>query len=108
MEILCLYSWPGNVRELANVIEHAKILCERLPISPEHLPQRFAAPRVSVPMSRPTSGQGTNLKELELQAIHDALARHNGNKPKAAEELGISLKTLYNKLNQVTSLSKSA
>jgi two-component system NtrC family response regulator len=48
------------------------------------------------------------LRELEMQAIHDALDRHTGNKPKAAEELGISLKTLYNKLNQATALSKSA
>ena len=35
------HTWPGNVRELANVIEHAMILCEALPIRPEHLPQRF-------------------------------------------------------------------
>ena len=43
-----------------------------------------------------------------MQAIHDALDRHNGNKPKAAEELGISLKTLYNKLNQTAALGKTA
>jgi two-component system NtrC family response regulator len=43
-----------------------------------------------------------------MQAIHDALDRHHGNKPKAAEELGISLKTLYNKLNQATSLGRTA
>jgi two-component system NtrC family response regulator len=45
---------------------------------------------------------------MEIQAIHEALARHNGNKPKAAEELGISLKTLYNKLNLATTMSKTA
>ena len=39
-----------------------------------------------------------------MQAIQDALDRHGGNKPKAAEELGISLKTLYNKLNQAAAL----
>ena len=43
-----------------------------------------------------------------MQAIHEALQRYGGNKPKAAEELGISLKTLYNKLNQVGTLEKSA
>ncbi len=43
-----------------------------------------------------------------MQAIQDALDRNGGNKPKAAEELGVSLKTLYNKLNQGTALGKSA
>jgi DNA-binding NtrC family response regulator len=110
LESLCRHSWPGNVRELANVIEHAMILCERLPIDLEHLPHRFIAPCMSVPISRPAiaSGQCANLRKMEIQAIHDALARHNGNKPKAAEELGISLKTLYNKLNQATTMSKTA
>ncbi|MGW8256806.1 MAG: sigma-54-dependent transcriptional regulator [Thermoguttaceae bacterium] len=108
LELLCQHSWPGNVRELANVVEHAKILSERLPIGPEHLPQRFAAPRVSLPLHRPATHSCVNLREVEFQAINEAIARNNGNKPKAAEELGISLKTLYNKLNQATSISKTA
>jgi two-component system NtrC family response regulator len=108
LEALCRHSWPGNVRELANVIEHAMILCESLPIDLEHLPHRFISPCISVPMNRPMNGQSGNLREMEIQAIHEALARHNGNKPKAAEELGISLKTLYNKINQATTMSKTA
>jgi DNA-binding NtrC family response regulator len=43
-----------------------------------------------------------------MQAIYEAVQRHDGNKPKAADELGISLKTLYNKLNQATSAVKTA
>ena len=48
------------------------------------------------------------LRDLEMEAIHEALERNDGNKPKAAEQLGISLKTLYNKLNQASSMEKSA
>ena len=55
LEALCRHSWPGNVRELANVIEHAMILCESLPIDVEHLPHRFVSSCVSVPMNRPAS-----------------------------------------------------
>ena len=100
------HTWPGNVRELANVIEHALILCDQLPIRPEHLPQRFFTRHaVAIPF-RPAAT--LKLRELEMQAIHEALGRHKGNKPKAAEELGISVKTLYNKLNQLGPLSKSA
>ncbi|MCA9203675.1 MAG: hypothetical protein KDA59_11545, partial [Planctomycetales bacterium] len=49
-----------------------------------------------------------SLRELELKAIHESLERHHGNKAKAADELGVSLKTLYNKLNQTGALEKSA
>ncbi|MBN2473538.1 MAG: sigma-54-dependent Fis family transcriptional regulator [Pirellulales bacterium] len=106
LEALKEHTWPGNVRELANVIEHAMILCEGKPIAPEHLPRRFTSRQVVTASFKPAGP--CSLRELEMQAIHDALDRHAGNKPKAAEELGISLKTLYNKLNQAASLSKSA
>jgi DNA-binding NtrC family response regulator len=100
------HAWPGNVRELANVIEHAMILCEGQPISPEHLPRRFTSVALPGPRLKVTAPQ--TLREMEMDAIHNALDRHGGNKPKAAAELGISLKTLYNKLNQAAALSKSA
>jgi len=106
LEMLMAHTWPGNVRELANVVEHALILCDALPIRPEHLPRRFAAPRGSTLPLRPA--ETLNLRDLEMQAIREALDRHHGNKPKAAEELGISVKTLYNKLNQAESLGKTA
>ena len=103
IDALQSHSWPGNVRELANVIEHATIVCDDPPITPEHLPQRFGARSVKLKTIGPMT-----LRELEMHAIEEALERHEGNKPAAAEELGISLKTLYNKLNQATTLEKSA
>ncbi|MGC4007196.1 MAG: sigma-54 dependent transcriptional regulator [Pirellulales bacterium] len=96
IERLRAYQWPGNVRELANVIEHASILCDRLPIDVEHLPERFQDAGTR-PAFKP--GSPLALRDIELQAIHYAVERNGGSKPKAAEELGISLKTLYNKLN---------
>ncbi|MEO2047920.1 MAG: sigma-54 dependent transcriptional regulator [Pirellulales bacterium] len=98
LSALCEHVWPGNVRELANVIEHATILCDQGPIGEEHLPQRFDA-RQLVGAARSKRGPMT-LRELEAEAIHDALQRCGGSKPKAAEELGVSIKTLYNRLNQ--------
>ena len=107
VERLINYSWPGNVRELANAIEHATILCDSGPIGAEHLPRKFAAGRSRGPSIK-LSGPPRTLREIELEVIKETLDRHAGSKPKAAEELGISLKTLYNKLNQASALDKSA
>ncbi len=96
IEALQHHTWPGNVRELANVVEHATILCDRLPIDREHLPRDFDA-RQAASGIRNVIGP-ISLKDLEYQAIEAALDRHAGNKSAAADELGISLKTLYNKI----------
>ena len=106
LEALKSHDWPGNVRELANVIEHATILCDRPPIAVEHLPDRFSG-RPPRPHTLRTYGPRT-LREIEMQAIQEALERNEGSKPKAAEELGVSLKTLYNRLNQAGTFEKSA
>jgi len=107
LEALREHSWPGNVRELANVIEHATILCDGGPIGVQHLPQKFALRPLHAAALKMSEG-GQTLREIELQVIQETLTRHDGNKPRAAEELGISLKTLYNKLNQIDALDKSA
>ncbi len=101
-ESLASYDWPGNVRELANVVEHASILCDHGAVEMEHLPSRFTTPR------RKKKTVGATLREIEMVAIEDALERHQGSKPKVAEELGVSLKTLYNKINQAEQLRESA
>jgi two-component system NtrC family response regulator len=106
IEALKLHVWPGNVRELANVIEHATILCDAGSISADCLPAHFNRRQLTgTAANRPGP---ISLRDLEMQAIYQALERHGGNKPKAADELGISLKTLYNKLNQASELERSA
>ena len=106
LDALKSHVWPGNVRELANAIEHATILCDTGPISADHLPAQLHRRQLSGAAAvRPGP---VSLRDLEMQAIYQALERHGGSKPKAAEELGISLKTLYNKLNAVSELEKSA
>ena len=106
MKYLQSQPWPGNVRELANAIEHATILCDQLPITVDHLPQRFNRSQVATAQSDKRSAM--TLQNLEMVAIQEALDRYEGNKPAVAEELGISLKTLYNKINQAAKLDKSA
>ena len=101
-----VHVWPGNVRELANVIEHAAILCDDGPVSAAHLPMNFGHRRLQGPHFKTLMPQ--TLQEIEMQAIQQTLERHQGQKPKAAKELGISLKTLYNKLNQASQLEESA
>ena len=103
IEVLKSHSWPGNVRELANVVEHATILCDEPPITPEHLPRSFNARGVRVPDLGPMT-----LRELEMHAIHQAMDRHEGNKAAASEALGVSLKTLDNKLNQASLSDRKA
>jgi DNA-binding NtrC family response regulator len=105
LQALQAHAWPGNVRELANVIEHATILCDAPPILPDHLPRHFGDRRLRKELR--TLGP-MSLREVESMAIHEAVERHGGNKVAAAEELGISLKTLYNKLNQSDANLKKA
>ncbi len=93
---LLAHKWPGNVRELANVVEHAAILCERLPIDREHLPRHFTRRQLRSEIR--DSGPLT-IRQLEMLAIERAIERNGGDKKAAAEELGVSVKTLYNKLN---------
>jgi len=108
---LAAHRWPGNIRELANVVEHALVLCDALPLTVEHLPVRLGASRVQTPPTvasspppvpqLPAAPKPVSLRELEMQAILQGLERNRGNKARTAEELGISLKTLYNKLHQL-------
>jgi DNA-binding NtrC family response regulator len=104
MRMLELYDWPGNVRELRNVIERATILARGEFIEPSHLP-RFGAPPRAVEPTASTSGvtiaPGMTVDEAERMLIIATLEAAGNNKTRAAEMLGISLKTLHNKLNRM-------
>lgn len=93
---LLAHKWPGNVRELANVVEHAAILCDALPIDAEHLPRHFSRRQLR---SEIRDAGPMTIREMEMIAIQRSIERNDGDKKAAAEELGVSVKTLYNKLN---------
>ena len=100
------YEWPGNVRELRNVIERATILARGDLIEPAHLPVFGPAPTAAQPPG-PANGvtiaPGMTVDEAEQKLIMVTLESAGGNKTRAAEMLGISLKTLHNKLNRFKS-----
>jgi DNA-binding NtrC family response regulator len=113
VDVLLEHEWPGNVRELANVMEHAYIISGGQRIAPEHLPHHISsAGRVpTLPISQavgPALAGARTLREVEMEHLLRVLDKHAGNKPAAAAELGISLKTMYNKLNQLQEERKSA
>jgi len=93
------YNWPGNVRELRHTLYRAFILTD--PDSTElSLPQEFSSPFADSDQPQNTLVAGTTIQEMERQLITVTLEQVDGDKPKAAKMLGISLKTLYNRLNQ--------
>jgi len=99
MRILERYAWPGNVRELRNVIERATILAAGEFIEPRHLPPALVAGNEQG-LPALALAPGTTVDEAERQLIELTLQHTGDNKTRAAEILGISLKTLHNKLNR--------
>lgn len=97
LERLLAHSWPGNVREMRNLLERALILARGQPlVGIEHLPPEFR--------NRPGPGDRRHtpmtLDEMERAQIERTLRHHNGNRTRAAEELGISRATLINKIKR--------
>ena len=110
MRLLEQHDWPGNVRELRNVIERAVILSadtfimpkDLLPFGPSVRPPRESEePHLSL-------SPGTTVEEAETQLILLTLEHTGDNKTRAAEILGISLKTLHNKLNRLRERRKTS
>jgi DNA-binding NtrC family response regulator len=113
MRLLSSHRWPGNVRELRNVIERATILAPGEFIELEHLPPHLAAPASRPEPEAAASAPdgvvltpGTTVDEAETRLIKLTLEHTRHNKTRAAEILGISLKTLHNKLNRLKAMGQ--
>src|ERR1700692_2213081 len=105
------YSWPGNVRELRNTIERAIIVCDGGMIETKHLPPGFGQAPIRTAANDPDAvrlGVGTTVGEAEKMLILKTLESTSNNKTRAAEILGISLKTLHNKLKEYGSSTADA
>ncbi len=104
-------AWPGNIRELANALERAAILADGKVITPAHLwldPNAAPAVTATPEAERAGAGDGSaagageieTLETLERRAIASALAAVDGNRRRAAESLGIGVRTLYDKIKR--------
>ena len=105
------YSWPGNVRELRNALERAVIVCDSSVVETKHLPPGFGQSTVRAAATDPDAvrlGVGTTVEEAERLLILKTLEATSNNKTRAAEILGISLKTLHNKLKEYGSAQADA
>ncbi len=96
MRIVQDYSWPGNIRQLRNVIERAVVLVNGNNITTRELPEEI----LSMSYQKITNNSLKTLKEMEIQAIREAIHECNGNKSKAAKLLGISRKAFYKRLKE--------
>jgi DNA-binding NtrC family response regulator len=97
VEMLQSYHWPGNIRELRNAIERAVVICPGESISVLDLPEKILKTQneimhISIPI-------GSSVEEAEKKLILETLASVGNNKAKAARILGVSRKTLHNKLH---------
>ncbi|HLJ25580.1 MAG TPA: sigma-54 dependent transcriptional regulator [Candidatus Angelobacter sp.] len=111
LQMFANHNWPGNVRELRNTLERAVIVCEGSLVEPRHLPPNFGASGLRLATGDSEGIRlevGTTVEEAEKVLILKTLAATNNNKTRAAEVLGISLKTLHNKLKEYGSASNAA
>lgn len=94
------YHWPGNVRELENVLERAMIFCEEGPITPEYFELSASPEDGDAEMKSLPEIAAIALRQAEIEAILKILQETGGNKSQAAKKLGVSYKTLLNKIKE--------
>src|SRR5450432_3515525 len=101
-DIFMSHTWPGNVRELRNVLERSTIMCEKDLITRSCLPDEFGKSQAKGPSDLSTIKfpVGTTVDAMERELILQTLNATGNNKTRAADLLGISLKTLHNKLKE--------
>ncbi len=92
--IMMRYSWPGNIRELENFVENIIIISDDEKIGVCDLPEEVRG----YVTNDYVLDADASLSDLEKQHIINTLSKMNGNKTRVADTLGISIKTLYNKL----------
>jgi two-component system response regulator FlrC len=107
METLKKSAWTGNIRELENVMERAVLLCRGDTVMPEDL-FLAPAPGVAAEAARETAPAAGTVDEMERRLIMGTLEKAGNNRTQAAEMLGISIRTLRNKLNIYKLESKGA
>ena len=102
LDIFMGHTWPGNIRELRNALERAAIMCEKDLITRACLPSEFGKMAAKGPSDLSTIKfpVGTTVDAMERELILQTLSATGNNKTRAAELLGISLKTLHNKLKE--------
>lgn len=97
LDMICSHTWPGNVRELKNVVQRAFILCAHTLVIEEGM-AAFSVRRPTMRQGQLNFFIGTPLAEAQRETILATLKYFSGNKRLTAEALGVSLKTLYNRL----------
>lgn len=106
MKALMKYEWPGNIRELQNVCERLQILSDGHMIMLNDIPENIRNPETQKDAIE--YDVNMTLHDLEKRYILKALAHFGGNKTQAANNLGITIKTLYNKLHEYGEFEKFA
>ena len=97
MELLMNHQWPGNVRELGGVLEHAFVIAEKGPITPEHLPAPMKSP---TGLWKARERHITSAAQDEKTALVEALLKCCGNQTQAARLLGVNRVTVWHRVNK--------
>ena len=100
MAVLTAYHWPGNVRELENYIERAVVICSSHQIGESHLPLDVLTGEATLGQSGDGLEVGQTVRDVEKALILKTLEHCDGNRTAAADMLGISSRTLRNKLHE--------